>query len=141
MLSREVVLTLGIILSLCGFSAITSVKEQLFQYYILLIYQHCMVNHYPTPMLGYQNLPDISLKRFNLNPMVSLHVHEHLIKYSLESRHNVETSRWQWAAILSISLANHMASAVFWGIEDELLTITTLSVISYLTLYSLCCSW
>ena len=93
MLSREVVLTLGIILSLYGFSAITSVKEQLFQYYILLIYQHCMVNHYPTPMLGYQNLPDISLKRFNLNPMVSLHVHEHLIKYSLESRHNVETSK------------------------------------------------
>ena len=93
MLSREVVLTLGIILSLCGFSAITSVKEQLFQYYILLIYQHCMVNHYPTPMLGYQNLPDISLKRFNLNPMVSLHVHEHLIKCSLKSRHNVETSK------------------------------------------------
>ena len=93
MLSREVVLTLGIILSLYGFSKITSVKERLFQYYILLIYQHCMMNNYPTPMFGYQNLPIISLKRLSLNPMVSLHVHEHLIKYSLESRHNVETSK------------------------------------------------
>ena len=98
MLSREVALTLGIIQNLYGFSAITSVKEQLFQYYILLIYQHCMVNHYPTPMLGYQNLPDISLKRVNLNPMVDLHVHERLIKYSLESRYNVETSKMAMAS-------------------------------------------
>ena len=52
-----------------------------------------MVNHYPTPMLGFQNLPDISLKRLNLKPMVSLHVHEHLIKYSLKSRYNMETSQ------------------------------------------------
>ena len=32
-------------------------------------YHHCMGNHYPTPMLDYQILLDISLKRFNLNSL------------------------------------------------------------------------
>ena len=47
-------------------------------------------NHYPTPMLCYQILPDVSLNRFslNLNLFVDLHAWEHL--KSLKSRHSME---------------------------------------------------
>ena len=46
--------------------------------YCILLIISIVWNYYPTSILGYQILPDMYLKSFNLNSLIDLHAWEHL---------------------------------------------------------------